>query len=252
MYSSHGGRVKLFIQRIVKLANILRSKLYIDALRREGVAAGTEHESMLRHLNCRHVVDIGANVGQFALVSRRCFPDARIDSFEPLAEPADCYERVFRHDGHAFMHRVAVGAEAGDAEIHVSGREDSSSLLPITSKQSDLFPGTEESHTETIRVRSLQDELDAADILDPALLKLDVQGYEMEALRGCEALLPRFSFVYCECSFVELYGGQALAHEVIDFLRVHDFELHGVYNMTFDNGRAIQADFLFARSDRPG
>jgi len=240
--------VTLFIQRIVKLANILRSSLYFSALQQECVAAGTEHESLLRTLSCSHVVDIGANAGQFALVSRRCFPDARIDSFEPLAEPADRYERVFKHDGHAFMHRVAIGAIEGRADIHVSGRDDSSSLLPITREQSDLFPGTEESHTQTIRVSHLQAELKDEDILSPALLKLDVQGYELETLRGCEALLSCFRYIYCECSFVELYGGQALAHEVIAFLQQRGFELRGVYNMTYNNSQAIQADFFFAHS----
>ena len=88
----------------------------------------------------------------------------------------------------------------------------------------------------------------AEDIRPPALLKLDVQGYELEALRGCEDMLDQFAYVYAECSFVELYAGQALADEVIAWLRERGFRLRGVHNMDYDRGgRAIQADFLFAR-----
>jgi hypothetical protein len=94
----------------------------------------------------------------------------------------------------------------------------------------------------------LREFIPAAEIGAPALLKVDVQGFELEALRGCEDLLGRFAYVYAECSFVELYAGQALADEVIAWLRERGFKLRGVHNMDYDRGgQAIQADFLFAR-----
>jgi len=81
------------------------------------------------------------------------------------------------------------------------------------------------------------------------LLKLDVQGFELEVLKGCRSMLDYFSRVYVECSFVELYEGQALAHEVIDYLHQHGFRLSGVYNMTYGKeGIAVQADFLFTKA----
>lgn len=100
----------------------------------------------------------------------------------------------------------------------------------------------------------LADALPAADIEAPALLKLDVQGFELQALAGCEPLLDRFAWVYVECSFVELYAGQAFADEVIAWLRERSFSLRGVFNMTYDaKGVALQADFLFAhRTDGAG
>ena len=55
-----------------------------------------------------------------------------------------------------------------------------------------------------------------------------------------------FAWVYCECSFIEWYAGQALADEVIAWLRERGFKLCGVYNMAYDrDGKAVQADFLF-------
>jgi hypothetical protein len=76
---------------------------------------------------------------------------------------------------------------------------------------------------------------------------MDVQGYEGHVLRGCEDLLDLFSYVYVECSFVELYSGQTLAHEVIAWLHERGFALRGIYNLYYDSdGCAVQADFFFA------
>ncbi len=61
----------------------------------------------------------------------------------------------------------------------------------------------------------LHDFIAAEKIVPSALLKLDVQGFELSALQGCEDLLQHFAWVYVECSFIELYEGQALADEVI-------------------------------------
>lgn len=235
------------VRKLVKLYGILGDPMFLSALLK-GVTAGVEHGRLLRSLACRHVVDIGANRGQFALIARRCFPAARIDSFEPLSEPADCFVRVFADDHHVHLHRLAVGERAGEATIHVSRRDDSSSLLPIAKAQTTIFPGTDEREQRTIRVAPLDAVLEEADIARPAMLKLDVQGYELAALQGCASLLHCFRYIYCECSFVALYEGQALAHEVIDYLKRHGFNLTGVYNTAYDkHGIAVQADLLFCK-----
>ena len=234
--------------KVGKLAAILISPYYQARLLRHRVAAGVEHARILSGLDCRTVVDIGANRGQFALVARQCQPHARIISFEPLPAAAAKFRAVFAGDDRVTLHEVAIGPAPGDAAIHVSRRDDSSSLLPITSTQVALFPGTGEVATATVRVAPLREFIPAADIDPPALIKLDVQGYELEALRGCEDLLDRFAYVYAECSFVELYAGQSLADEVNSWMRERGFKLHGEHNTVHDRGgRAIQADFLFAR-----
>ena len=128
------------------------------------------------------MVDIGANRGQFSLLARELFPEARIVAFEPLPGPAETFTRVFAHDPRIRLHVVALGACSGEATIHVSARDDSSSLLPIAETQSRIFPGTQETGTADVEVRRLEEVLKPEEITAPALLKLDVQGYELEAL----------------------------------------------------------------------
>lgn len=214
-----------------------------------GVAAGIEHRHILSNLDpLRAVVDIGANHGQFALVVRHYFPDANIFSFEPLSGPASKFRKVFKDDSRVIFHQVAIGPMTGETIIHVSAMDDSSSLLPISQIQQRLFHGTWEVRTETIKVGRLTDFVAAECIVAPAMLKLDVQGFELEALQGCEELLKFFVYIYVECSFVELYIGQALAHDVIEWLEEYGFILTGVYNILYSKrGEAIQGDFLFTK-----
>lgn len=234
--------------RVAKLVALLRCRRWRAGLLHR-VAAAVEHTPALSHLRPACIVDVGANKGQFTLFARATFPDARIHSFEPLAEACATFRRVFAGDANVRLWPVAIAPEAGRRTIHLSRRRDSSSLLPIGAGQAAAFPGTEAAGETTIETARLSDCLAPGDIAQPALLKLDVQGFELEALHGCRELLARFDHVYCECSFVELYDGQALADEVAAFLATHGFVEHGRHNVvTHPRLGPVQADVLFARA----
>lgn len=232
--------------KINKLLKLLPHKLYRDALLCCGVAPVIDHEKLLKRFDYKTVVDIGANKGQFSLMSRHCFSDAKIISFEPLSAPAKIFSKVFKNDKDTILHNVAIGPKVEEAIIHISKSDDSSSLLPISDLQEEIFPGTSEAGISTVNVAPLDAFLSKADIKPPALLKLDVQGFELDALIGCEPLLSSFDSIYCECSFVELYSGQKMASDIIAWLHKRGFILDGAYNMSYDDkGQAIQADFMF-------
>ena len=130
--------------------------------------------------------------------------------------------------------------------FHVSQRDDRSSLLSITPAQEAFVPGTAEAASATVSVRPLSDLLTAEQLASPALLKIDVQGYEDHVLRGAEPLLPHFRFIFCELSFRELYSGQPLAHDIVEYLLERGFRLNSVGNLSADKtGIPVQADFLF-------
>ena len=155
---------------------------------------------------------------------------------------------MFVADVRVNLHEAAVGPVSGSTTIHISRRDDSSSLLPITARQVDHFRGTAEVGTTAVKVGPLQEFVNEAQIEASAILKLDVQGFELQALKGCESLVRCFAHVYVECSFIELYAGQALADEVIAWLRERGLKLRGMYNPSNDReGRVVQADFLFSR-----
>ncbi len=214
-----------------------------------GAVAAVEHGPVLRSLRCKTVVDIGANRGQFALVAHHCFPEAAIFSFEPLPGPAQIFRRVLGNESLVILQQRAIGPQSLNCEMHVSNRDDSSSLLPIGLLHAQIFPGTAECRQQLVRVEPLDSILSATDIRPCALLKIDVEGYEIEVLKGCGELLDLFAHVYLEASFVELNQGQPLADEVIEYLKCRGFQLRGVFNMSYDKcGYSVQADFLFTRT----
>ena len=243
--------IQLALTRFDKLGKVIKSVRLAQALFRYRVLAGAEHRHVLSR-DLSTVIDIGANRGQFALAVRQWAPHARVISFEPLPVPAKLFRKVFSGDGAVSLHEAAIGPIAETRTMHVSARDDSSSLLPITSLQSSMFPGTAEAGTIKVRVAPLDEFLEVAELKKPAMLKLDVQGFEYEALLGCESLLQNFNSIYCECSFMELYSGQKLAAEVIAWLAGRGFDLRGVYNSSYDlHGKFVQADLLFERPASP-
>jgi FkbM family methyltransferase len=234
---------------LTKLLRVLWIRAYRGPFLRTRVAASTEHDRILAGLQLTTVVDIGANRGQFALCIRHHYPQAQIFSFEPLKKPTAAWLRNFGNDPRAKLFNKAIALQSGSATMSVSRWDVSSSLLPFAQAQHDNFPLTEEASREVVETATLESCIDAQQIRDVALLKLDVQGFELTALHGCGALLDRFRYVYVEASFIELYVGQALATDVVSFLLGRGFNLLCVANLSYGkSARPIQADFLFSKS----
>lgn len=215
---------------------------------RHGVAAATEHLSVIRHTAAATLIDIGANKGQFSLAFRALRPRGRIIAFEPLPDAAAKFQALFGGDGAVTLHRTAISDREGTAEFHVADRADSSSLLKPGAGQSQAF-GVSGAATIRVDVRRLSSCLDVAELARPVLMKIDVQGAELGVLQGCDDL-ERVDFVYVELSYVELYEGQPLFDTVASYLNRRGFTLAGVFNQA--NTAAFgptQADFLFSRDN---
>ena len=252
-YAEQGRQaVQRGARRAAKLARLLPNPTFRRGLR-FGVGAAIEHRTALGPLRFQFVVDIGAHAGQFSLLTRALNPGARIIAFEPLPRAADRYRRVFANDGGATLVESAIAPRRGSALMHLSAAPDSSSLLPIAPRQVARFPGTGEVGSMRVAIGFLGDFLNRADIAAPALLKIDVQGFELEVLRAAAPLLDAFGHVYVEASFEELYAGQALAPDVSAFLAGHGFAEAGRFNLfRARDGTPVQADFLFHRPPATG
>jgi FkbM family methyltransferase len=236
------------LRRLRKLAAICRNPAYILALR-HGTAAAVEHDAAPFRYAFRTIIDVGANRGQFALVAANRFPRAALYCFEPLPEPRRKLERALR--GHAKLNvmQCALTAKSGCADFVVSKADDSSSLLEMTETQTRTFPGTGAAYRIRVRTETLDGVLASADLVRPLLLKVDVQGAELDVLRGATAVLQSADSVLVECSFAELYRGQPLAGEVVSFLDSHGFHLDAICTPLLDrNGQVLQADLLFQSS----
>lgn len=132
--------------------------------------------------------------------------------------------------------------------INVARRDDSSSLLAITELQASRFPGTDAVSVEPVVVSTLDLVFGQTRLQRPTLLKLDVQGFELESLRGSVETLMAVDTILCECSFVQFYEGQPLYAEIESFIQHAGFKKVAM-NVTAHgpDGAAEQCDVVFER-----
>jgi hypothetical protein len=98
-----------------------------------------------------------------------------------------------------------------------------------------------------VEVVSLTDYVQTKQLPPPDLIKLDIQGYELEALKGSIGLLKDAKYILCEVSFVEFYVGQPLYHEIAHFLAQHGFYTMALKRTTHTGTRLYQTDVLFEK-----
>jgi len=239
-------------KKLLKLVAIFISfdRFWYCALFRYRVAPAIEHIALLRTLDVSFVIDIGANRGQFCLAALQAFPDARVVCFEPLESAYRVLSKVLYCRDGVTLHNLAIGNVEAQMVMQISEKEDSSSLLEISDLQNEIFPGTARSDSTTVVVSRLSKYLADNSLAQDVFIKIDVQGYELEVLRGAAEVLDRIQYIYVECSFLELYKNQAVASDIIDYLANYGFSLGGVYNLCRDKkGVAVQADFLFVNKE---
>ncbi|MDW8245698.1 MAG: FkbM family methyltransferase [Sandaracinaceae bacterium] len=100
----------------------------------------------LVHLPIRTVIDVGANVGQFAQFARKKFKNAKIYCFEPIPEAYAKLKEWTEKDGHSLAYPLALGEENKRVEFFVhSDHSPSSSLLRTTPLKHHYYPFTKKS-----------------------------------------------------------------------------------------------------------
>jgi FkbM family methyltransferase len=200
---------------------------------------------MLRSSDIKVVYDIGANVGTWSLLSRSILPQACIHAFEPLPEHQKAFLGNVANVERLTLHEIApLGAENTSAMLYVTGFSDETSMLRPAEAGRKHF-GTHEIAQVSTRVWRLDDYRRNQQLPFPDLLKLDVQGYELEILKGAAECLSRAKAVLTEVSFVELYEGQCLFHEIVGHLAQRGFFLRAFAANTPSGAALIQTDALF-------
>jgi FkbM family methyltransferase len=195
-----------------------------------------QQRRMLAAQPVRTIFDVGANVGQTAARYRGAFPDATVHCFEPF--PGSFQRLCERHaaDDSVRAHQLAVADSRDERTFFVSRHSEANSLLPVAA-DGDLHMGGEQADvTGRIQVETttLDDFCDGHGIAHVDILKMDVQGGELMALRGATALLERaaIDLVYCEVLFAQLYDEGAGFDEVWRYLERFGYALYGLYDLT--------------------
>lgn len=207
--------------------------------------------SPLVHHGIDLLLDVGANVGQYAMRARAAGYTGDIVSFEPLPVAHAALLEAARDDPRWRVHpRCAVGAAPGSAEINVASNSFSSSLLPMLDAHADAAPHSVyvgKTLTEVVTLDAVIDGYRRRD--QKVFLKVDTQGFEAQVLDGARATLEHVVAVQLELSLVPLYAGQQLYRHFLDFFAARGFELWSLEEGFVDprSGRMLQFDAVFAR-----
>ena len=185
------------------------------------------------------IVDGGAHVGAFARLAHKIFPEAGLDLIEPQPACAAALTELARLERYRFHPVALVGARhaAGDVWLHVASEG------PTTGAHVVKGPDRDAVNVPTATLDSLLS--DRPDV-GPLFLKLDLQGYELEALGGAALILQRTEAVLLEASFFAQAYEPSIA-EIVAFFDMRGFALHDIVALSGRqrDGRAKQADLLF-------
>jgi FkbM family methyltransferase len=200
----------------------------------------------------RTILDVGANVGQFARMAATRFPDAHILCFEPQPQ---AFGRLAAWcattNGRAEAFNTALGDRTGVADMVMHLDHDpSSSLLASTDLLPRLYPQTARQERKSVPLTTLDAFVAGrpGSLEPPVLVKLDVQGYEGRVIAGGAATLAQACAAIVEVSLDSLYAGQASFTELTRRLAAIGLSYAGSLEQRFaPDGHVIYSDVVYLR-----
>ena len=205
---------------------------------------------LFEHYHIDLVFDIGANKGQYATGIMDAGYKHRIVSFEPLSSVHNIIERESKScPNWTVAPRCAIGAKNEEIEINISANSVSSTLLTMLDAHIEGAPESKIIGKEKVQVFPL-DEVALQYITDSKniFLKIDVQGFEQEVLKGANLMLARATGVEMEISLVPLYKDQNwLLPQILEYMEQKGFVLTSIVPAFTDNktGKVLQCNGIF-------
>jgi FkbM family methyltransferase len=207
-------------------------------------------QSILEKSGVNHVLDVGANAGQFGQMVRT-FYSGRISSFEPVAAVFERLVATIASDEKWDAHQYALGRSAGIEHVHVSELSQFCSLLKTNdycvARFGKATAGTKE---ESITIRRLDDVLDEIAPRNGEkrfYLKLDTQGYDIEVFKGLGDRLSDVVALQSEVSLVPIYENMPHWTESILEYEKAGFGVAAMYPISTDSGRVVEYDCILIR-----
>ena len=232
-----------------KTLNLCRSKIWFKGMLNR-IYATVELEKLVKDIKAPEtIIDIGSNKGQFILLIEKIFPNKIVYSFEPIIEMINKQKKFFKYKKNITFHNLALGSSICSKEFLITSRMDSSSFLKVVSNtnKSKNYSVIEK---RDIKVSTLDEILLNEIFLYPLLIKMDVQGYELEVLKGAKNLLKKTDYLLLEVSENEMYQNQPTEKIIIEYLKDLNFEIFKANNwLSIKNTNFKQRDILFYKNN---
>lgn len=192
------------------------------------------------------IIDVGANSGQFTKVSSYFFPSSKIFVFEPIPTLYEKISKNFKKNKNILVNNLALGNETGIIKFNQNEYGHVSSILEISDSNSH-YPNENLTQID-VEISTLDTYFNTDILVSPALLKLDVQGFELEVLKGGLKILNKIDYIIIEANLEQLYTNQPSFTEVNKFLNDNGFELNGMLDFNIgSNNSYIEIDLLYKK-----
>jgi FkbM family methyltransferase len=200
-----------------------------------------------RGLKCKSIFDIGAHIGSWSTLAKEVFTDAAFCLIEPQVELKP-YLKDFCNANTSVYHIAAAGAKSGKDTLSLGDDPSGSTFFPGEGEL--LKPAGKQRIVDIITVDEI---IESGSSPVPELMKLDVQGYELEALKGCNTLFGKTEAFILEVSFFSFGNNMEIPgfSDVVSFMLergyvVYDFP--GFLRRPYD-GALGQCDICFVKKD---
>ena len=189
--------------------------------------------------NPNTIVDIGADRGHWTQEMLTIFPKSEFILIEPLHENKSDLEALAQRYKNVKFWLGALGRTSGTLEFHVHGQ------------QSSMFDSQWGGKVRTVPLEKLDTLVfDHFKCHQIDVLKLDVQGAELEILSAASKVLAMCKVIQIEVSFRHFYVNAPLAHEIVAFFAAHGFRIFDIAGLwKRKDGALLQADMFFVNDD---
>lgn len=188
--------------------------------------------------------DVGANTGQTVETIYRHFPLATVHAFEPSPSTFSQLQRNAAGRPRLTLNQCALGAAQTQMTLNENNQSDMSSLLDVAEE------GWGEIVAQTlVEVDTVDHYCECAGIGSIDVLKIDAQGFDLEVLRGAEAMLTggRVNVIWMELIFARHYVGQGEFGTILNHCLERGYRIVNFYAPSFRDGRLAWADGLFVK-----
>jgi FkbM family methyltransferase len=196
---------------------------------------------------CRRIFDVGGYHGEVAATYAEMFPQAEVYTFEPFPPSHEQLAARFRNNPRVHVVQGAVSSRTGESKFHVNVHPATNSLL-ATGQGSAVTSGAVTTEVISVPTLTLDEFCQSRGLEVPEILKFDIQGNELEALRGATHILEANGplLIYLEVLFERLYKNCALFGDIAGFLQEKGYELYNLYELQHSpEGRLEYGDALF-------
>lgn len=190
--------------------------------------------------NVSLIVDGGANEGQWAKRIRRDGYTGRLLSIEPGSSAFNKLLKYSSNDEAWETLNVALGSKEETAELYLSNNDGMSSSLKLPGRHLVDFPTVKFAGSERVSVNTLENLL--SQVHGNVMLKLDIQGFEMEALEGVGSALDKISVIEVEMTLHPMYQGENSVGQILYTIENMGFELFSISE--FGKGKNGQVSYF--------